>query len=519
MSRASNGTYTLPAAGNPVVTGTVISSTWANTTLSDIATALTDSLSRSGLGGMSASLALADGLIGAPGLSWGTEPTSGLYRVSAGVFAYSVGAAQALTIALNALGIKDGTSLLPSLTFISDVNTGIYRVSSDNFAAVAGATVVQQWLLNGAAPQAAFPDGVVATPSLTFAADTNTGLYRVSADNMGVAIGGINTVQFIPTANQFLVQVQSLDGTVGVPAYSFFSDPDTGVYRDSVNDLKFATGGTRAFALDSNQNIRGNDGTAALPYYSFFSDSNTGLYRVGADNFAATAGGSVVQQWVLNGATAQSLFSDGTAGIPGLSFGSDTDTGIYRSSANVLSISTAGSDKLDISSAFISSTIPFLSIDGSAASPSFSFNSDTDTGFYRDTANQIAIALAGVTAGQIAQGTFTLTGTGFTAGVTATVKYQRVGNHVTINSPAFVGTSNTTAFTGTGLPAIIQPSAHTGGGQWVNASDNSVTVTDANAFIAAGSGTITFQRAGSATGWTNANQKGFALGFTLSYLV
>lgn len=47
MSRNGAGTYSLPA-GNPVVTGTVISSTWANTTLSDIATALTQSIAVDG---------------------------------------------------------------------------------------------------------------------------------------------------------------------------------------------------------------------------------------------------------------------------------------------------------------------------------------------------------------------------------------------------------------------------------------------------------------------------------------
>jgi hypothetical protein len=47
MSRNGSGTYSLPA-GNPVVTNTTISSTWANTTLSDIATALTNSLAADG---------------------------------------------------------------------------------------------------------------------------------------------------------------------------------------------------------------------------------------------------------------------------------------------------------------------------------------------------------------------------------------------------------------------------------------------------------------------------------------
>ena len=47
MSRNGSGTYNLPA-GNPVVTGTTISSTWANNTLTDIASALTGSLAADG---------------------------------------------------------------------------------------------------------------------------------------------------------------------------------------------------------------------------------------------------------------------------------------------------------------------------------------------------------------------------------------------------------------------------------------------------------------------------------------
>ena len=47
MPRQGNGTYTLPA-GNPVVTGTPITAAWSNTTLDDIAVALTGSLAADG---------------------------------------------------------------------------------------------------------------------------------------------------------------------------------------------------------------------------------------------------------------------------------------------------------------------------------------------------------------------------------------------------------------------------------------------------------------------------------------
>jgi hypothetical protein len=47
MSRNGSGIYNLPT-GNPVVTGTTITSNWGNTTMSDIATALTGSLAADG---------------------------------------------------------------------------------------------------------------------------------------------------------------------------------------------------------------------------------------------------------------------------------------------------------------------------------------------------------------------------------------------------------------------------------------------------------------------------------------
>ena len=83
MSRNSSGTYTLPT-GNPVVSGTVIEASWANSTLDDISAALTDSLSRSGKGGMSAALRIIDGTVSVPGLAFGNETGSGAYRSAAG---------------------------------------------------------------------------------------------------------------------------------------------------------------------------------------------------------------------------------------------------------------------------------------------------------------------------------------------------------------------------------------------------------------------------------------------------
>ena len=59
MSRNGSGTYTLPA-GNPVVTGTTITSSWANTTMQNIADGLTQSVSADGQTPMTGALNMAN---------------------------------------------------------------------------------------------------------------------------------------------------------------------------------------------------------------------------------------------------------------------------------------------------------------------------------------------------------------------------------------------------------------------------------------------------------------------------
>lgn len=61
--------------------------------------------------------------------------------------------------------------------------------------------------------------------------------------------------------------------------------------------------------------------------------------------------------------------------------------------------------------------------------------------------------LAGMT------GTYTATATGMTTSPTGTVKYTAFGGMVVLDIPAIVGTSNSTAFTLTGMPAAIRPVA------------------------------------------------------------
>ena len=57
------------------------------------------------------------------------------------------------------------------------------------------------------------------------------------------------------------------------------------------------------------------------------------------------------------------------------------------------------------------------------------------------------------------EGSFTATGTGFTTSPTATWEYVKVGNMVVLTMATITGTSNSTSFTVTGMPATIRPSS------------------------------------------------------------
>lgn len=133
MSRDSSGNYTLPA-GNPVITGTNIASNWANTTLSDLGNEMTDSLSRSGKGSMNAQFKSLDGTVSAPGMAFGSEPTSGIYRSAAGAISVSILGSKIVTFSSTIpISITGPASTYPAFSYTSQIaQIGILNSSATN---------------------------------------------------------------------------------------------------------------------------------------------------------------------------------------------------------------------------------------------------------------------------------------------------------------------------------------------------------------------------------------------------
>jgi hypothetical protein len=85
MARNSSGVYTLPVAA--YTSGTVIKSADMNSNLSDIATALTQSLATTGVSTMTGPVKASSGTVGAPSYTFGSDTTTGFYYAGANSFA------------------------------------------------------------------------------------------------------------------------------------------------------------------------------------------------------------------------------------------------------------------------------------------------------------------------------------------------------------------------------------------------------------------------------------------------
>lgn len=116
-----------------------------------------------------------------------------------------------------------------------------------------------------------------------------------------------------------------------------------------------------------------------------FLDFSADLYLDGvyADTLVSQDGTTYLENGLFN-TTGKLLTGDGGAGIPSLSFVSDTDTGIYRPDANTLGFSTGGVEQMVISASGnvgIGTTSPYakLSVVGQVVGEYFTATSTTAT--------------------------------------------------------------------------------------------------------------------------------------------
>lgn len=306
------------------------------------------------------------------------------------------------------LELKAGTAAAPIYSFLTDTNTGAYSVGADDWGVATGGTL--RFDISTLAITSTLPflgaSGSAAAPQYSFSGDSNTGAYNVGADDWGIATAGTLRFDISTTAVTSTLPWRGPDGTVSAPGLSFSGDTDNGLYRVGANDIGLAVGGSRYMAFNASVGVSAlqivgiPDGSlVGGPGLYFNSDTDNGLYRIGANNWGVAVGGAKMIEFggstavpllLLAGGTTsasnalivndsansvnqlvvrsdgQIQIRDGSAAVPGYSWVSDTDTGFYRIGANEIGISagtTAIASLKDGAISFFSSTVGnYLSI-------------------------------------------------------------------------------------------------------------------------------------------------------------
>ena len=154
MPRDSSGVYTLPPS-NPVQTATPIQSTgWANPTMSDIGTEITNSLDRAGRGGMTGPFGITDGTLAAPGLRFTADPANGLRRTTTNTWTLVASATDIAQVSAAGFAILVGGLSTAGITSTGNITINkatpelrLNKPAAGTFATLAGYTNnLPRWL-------------------------------------------------------------------------------------------------------------------------------------------------------------------------------------------------------------------------------------------------------------------------------------------------------------------------------------------------------------------------------------
>lgn len=236
-------------------------------------------------------------------------------------------------------------------------------------------------------------DGSAASPSISLTNSLTSGIYRVSADRLGFSTAGVLRFDISSTALTSTLAYLAPNGSAASPSVSLTNSPTTGLYRVAADQLGVSTGGTLRFdvsttAITSTLSHLGPSGSLSAPTYAFSASTNSGMFWDGSNVIISNAGVNAFTFGSSNITSANRfLIPDGTQALPGLAFTSDTNTGLWRSGSDTVSIVANGASSLNIGTSFISadSAVRFKTgsaSEGSFSAPGYTF-ADNISGFWR----------------------------------------------------------------------------------------------------------------------------------------
>jgi hypothetical protein len=87
------------------------------------------------------------------------------------------------------VNVSDGSVSAPSRSFLNDTDCGAFRSSADDWGLAAGGSLALGLYKNAGVVQALLGAGSSSAPALAFSGDSDTGLARFNADDIGLVAG------------------------------------------------------------------------------------------------------------------------------------------------------------------------------------------------------------------------------------------------------------------------------------------------------------------------------------------
>lgn len=262
----------------------------------------------------------ADGGIDGPTYSFTSETTLGMYRNST-----------------NVLGFAAASS-----------NFGLWGIGVDSLSGLSLSQLTGPSIVSIVGAAADFGN------RYAWASDPDTFITNFGGNRLLTYIGGAVGLDHQNTGSAISARFGGSSATV--PVIAFASDPDTGIgYDGTANELQIITNGLVRVDITSDAIIRSNNVINTNPSYTWDNDTTTGLNSANVGQIDFISGG--VRAWSMTGSTfvaqpqttGQMRIQDGlTAGSPPYSFSGNTNTGMYRVTANTIGWSTSGTPAMQI---------------------------------------------------------------------------------------------------------------------------------------------------------------------------
>lgn len=257
-----------------------------------------------------------------------------------------------------------GTLGAPTYAFVGDTSTGLTSpVANTLDVIVSGTTLIDVTTSAVDLSQSIdVPVGALGTPSLTFTSDLNTGIFQPAADTLTMVGGGSAGLTATLTSGATFPNITLCSG---VTNFGAITEGENVILIDdvSVAPSGTATGGGRIYVNGTDlffHNDLGDVINMSLPFLSPIGSSVDGTV-------ARFDGTNAVQQsaFRINDASALDFPSIGSAATPTFSFTSDTDSGMYYPSTSSISLVTDGVDRVTMSSTAV--TLPSQALQANAS--------------------------------------------------------------------------------------------------------------------------------------------------------